>query len=170
VVLDQPERVCGLVLMDTTHGPIDWVEADTAELAAAIVREEGIPALMEALKNLRDEDPLMTPAFLRLLHDKPGYSEFCDSKLLASSPAMWLAMSSALLTQADRLDRLAEVDAPALVIVGEQDLPFVAHAERMAKTIPGARLAIIPDAGHSPQFENPGAWWAALGSFLEDLD
>jgi pimeloyl-ACP methyl ester carboxylesterase len=112
----------------------------------------------------------MTPAFLRLLHDKPGYSEFCDAKLLASAPAMWLAMAPALLTQADRLDRLAEVDVPTLVIVGEQDTPFVLHGERMAKTIPGAQLAIIPDAGHSPQFENPAAWWAALGSFLEDLE
>jgi len=113
LLLARPERVTGLVLMDTTHGPIDWVEADTRELAAAIVREQGIPALMEALKLLRDEDPLMTPAFLRLLHDKPGYSEFCDAKLLASSPAMWLAMSHALITQPDRLDGLADVDVPS---------------------------------------------------------
>jgi len=170
LLLAHPERVRALVLMDTTHGPIDWVEPDTRELAAAVVREQGIPALMEALKLLRDEDPLMTPAFLRLLHDKPGYSEFCDAKLLASAPAMWLAMSNAMLTQPDRLDRLEDVDVPTLVIVGEQDIPFVAHGERMAKMIPGARLAIIPDAGHSPQFENTTAWWEALSSFLEDVE
>ena len=170
LLLAHPERVRALVLMDTTHGPIDWVEPDTRELAAAVVREQGIPALMEALKLLRDEDPLMTPAFLRLLNDKPGYSEFCDAKLLASAPAMWLAMSNAMLTQPDRLDRLEDVDVPTLVIVGEQDIPFVAHGERMAKTIPGARLAIIPDAGHSPQFENTTAWWEALSSFLEDVE
>ena len=169
LLLAAPERVRGLVLMDTTHGPVDWVEPDAAALATAIVREEGIPALMEALKALRDQDPLMTPAFLRLLHEKPGYSEFCDAKLLASAPAMWLAMAPALLTQPDRLDRLADVDVPTLVIVGEQDIPFVAHGERMAKTIPGARLAIIPDAGHSPQFENTEAWWAVLSAFLEDV-
>ena len=170
LLLAHPERARALVLMDTTHGPIDWVEPDTRELAAAVVREQGIPALMEALKLLRDEDPLMTPAFLRLLHDKPGYSESCDAKLLASAPAMWLAMSNAMLTQPDRLDRLEDVDVPTLVIVGEQDIPFVAHGERMAKTIPGARLAIIPDAGHSPQFENTTAWWEALSSFLEDVE
>jgi pimeloyl-ACP methyl ester carboxylesterase len=169
LLLAHPERVRAIVLMDTTHGPVDWVEPDTRELAAAIVREHGIPALMEALKTLRDEDPLMTPAFLRLLHERPGYSEFCDAKLLRSAPAMWLAMSQALLSQADRLDRLADVDVPTLVIVGEQDIPFVAHGERMAKTIPGARLAIIPDAGHSPQFENTDAWWEAFSSFLEDI-
>jgi len=169
LLLAEPERVRGLVLMDTTHGPVDWVEADTAALAATVVREEGIEALMEALKVMRADDPLMTPAFLRLLEEKPGYSEFCDAKLLASAPAMWLAMSSALLTQPDRLDKLPEVDVPTLVIVGEQDTPFIAHGERMAKTIPDARLAIIPDAGHSPQFENPDAWWTVLSSFLEDV-
>ena len=30
LLLAHPERVRALVLMDTTHGPIDWVEADTA--------------------------------------------------------------------------------------------------------------------------------------------
>jgi pimeloyl-ACP methyl ester carboxylesterase len=170
LLLAAPERVGALVLMDTTHGPVDWVEPDTAVLAAAVVREDGIAALMEALKVLRDEDPFTTPAFLRLLHEQPGYSEFCDAKLLASAPAMWLAMASALLNQPDRLDQLAEVDVPTLVIVGEQDTPFVVHGERMAKTIPNARLAVIPDAGHSPQFENTAAWWAAFSSFLEDVE
>ncbi len=32
----------------------------------------------------------------------------------------------------------------------------------MAETIPGAELAVIPDAGHSPQFENPAAWLDVL--------
>ena len=36
----------------------------------------------------------------------------------------------------------------------------------MAATIPGARLVVIPDAGHSPQFENPDAWRAAMLEFL----
>jgi pimeloyl-ACP methyl ester carboxylesterase len=39
----------------------------------------------------------------------------------------------------------------------------------MADTIPGAALAVIPDAGHSPQFENAGAWFAALDGFLATL-
>ena len=39
----------------------------------------------------------------------------------------------------------------------------------MAEAIPGAELAVIPDAAHSPQFENPDAWWAALSGFLERL-
>ena len=66
-------------------------------------------------------------------------------------------------------DRLASLEMPVLVLVGEQDRPFVGSSERMAKAIPGARLVVIPDAGHSPQVENPEAWWAALTAFLEEV-
>lgn len=168
LLANQP-RLRALVLMDTTHGPVDWVDADAHALGASVVRAGGMRALMEAQNNLRDQDPLVTPAFVRLLRERPGYAEFCDAKLLACAPAMWLAMAPALLAQADRLDRLAEVDVPTLVIAGEQDTPFVAHSERMAKTIPGARLVVVPDAGHSPQFENTDAWWSAFSSFLESV-
>ena len=59
---------------------------------------------------------------------------------------------------------------PTLVIVGEED----AHVPRavmpdIADAMPDARLVVIPDAGHSPQFENPPAWFAALEEFLAEL-
>ena len=39
----------------------------------------------------------------------------------------------------------------------------------MADIVPDARLVVIPDAGHSPQFENPAVWFAALSGFLDEL-
>ena len=39
-------------------------------------------------------------------------------------------------------------------------------AQRMADAIPAADLVVIPDAAHSPQFENPDAWWDAVPPFL----
>jgi pimeloyl-ACP methyl ester carboxylesterase len=56
---------------------------------------------------------------------------------------------------------------PVLILVGEQDTPFLPAAHRMAETIPGARLEVITDAGHSPQFEATEAWWSALTAFLD---
>ena len=79
------------------------------------------------------------------------------------------AMMPTMVTQADRLEALGQLDVPALIIVGEQDAPFVTDSEEMAKAIPGATLAVIPEAGHEPQFENPEAWWAALRTFLASL-
>jgi pimeloyl-ACP methyl ester carboxylesterase len=39
----------------------------------------------------------------------------------------------------------------------------------MVDAIPHAQLAVIPDAGHSPQTENAAAWIAALTGFLSSL-
>ena len=39
----------------------------------------------------------------------------------------------------------------------------------MVDAIAGAQLAVIPEAGHSPQFENPDAWFRALDGFLSSL-
>jgi pimeloyl-ACP methyl ester carboxylesterase len=44
---------------------------------------------------------------------------------------------------------------------------FLQPMDAIVATVPGARLAVIPDAGHSPQFENPPAW---IGVMLEFLD
>ena len=54
-------------------------------------------------------------------------------------------------------------------MVGEHDAPFRRPSERMAAAIPGARLAVIQGAAHSPQFEAPAAWWAAVSGFLDSL-
>ncbi len=92
--------------------------------------------------------------------------------MLASSPAMYAAMLQ-LITDAtsglDRLPDLASITAPTLVIVGDEDTPFLKPSRRMAETIPGAELAVIPDAAHCPQFEAPEAWWSALSDFLSRL-
>jgi pimeloyl-ACP methyl ester carboxylesterase len=169
VALDHGHRLDALVLMDTSHGPLE-VDQQLVESAAAVVRDQGVAAYVELVKQLGDDDPLATPAHRRLLATRPGYQEFCDRKALAAAPAMYVAMFPRFGTQPDRLPRLASaVRVPTLVIVGEQDEPFLGHARRMAEAIPGARLAVIPDAGHSPQFENTAAWWAALREFLEGL-
>ena len=73
------------------------------------------------------------------------------------------------ISKIDLTDRLKTIKCPTLVIVGEQDEPFHAPSTAMAETIPGARLVVIPDAGHSPQFENPDAWIGAMRAFLGAL-
>ena len=46
---------------------------------------------------------------------------------------------------------------------------FVAASQAMADAIPGADLAVLEGAAHSPQFETPDAWWATLTAFLDAL-
>ena len=79
---------------------------------------------------------------------------------------MWATIVRAIRDQSDDLEAMRSLEMPTLVIVGEVDLPFVSQSRAMADAIPGAVLAVIPDAGHSPQFENPDAWAVAVNSFL----
>jgi 3-oxoadipate enol-lactonase len=166
VALGTPERLDALVLMDTGHGPVQGLDPQLVDAAVSVVRTNGIDALADILDD--SESPLETPAHKHLFAEQPGYAEFCDRKFRATSPALYAAMAPAFVRFDDRLDALKTLppSLPALVIVGEQDRPFIHSAERMAAAIAGGSLAVIPGAGHSPQFENSDAWWDALSSFL----
>jgi pimeloyl-ACP methyl ester carboxylesterase len=52
--------------------------------------------------------------------------------------------------------RLHRIDVPTLLIWGASDgVVSVAYAEAFCQMIPGARLVVIPEAGHLPQVEQP---------------
>jgi 3-oxoadipate enol-lactonase len=66
------------------------------------------------------------------------------------------------------LDRLGEIRAPTLVLHGSADNSYpVAHAQAIAKAIPGAEGPVIVDGGaHFLSLTDPAAVNAALGPFL----
>lgn len=163
LVLARPERISSLVLMDTSSGPVHGLDPALIDVAAQIALEDG----KDVLKGLLDAAATLdTPAYYRTLEERPGYEEFSQRKWAALSEVMWAAMARDMAYQPDQLALLTEILIPTLVIVGEQDAPFLEDSRRMAATIPGAELVVVADAGHSPQFENPGAWYAALDGFL----
>jgi 3-oxoadipate enol-lactonase len=64
---------------------------------------------------------------------------------------------------------LGEIRMPTLVAVGEHDKPdFLAIAERLARELPNARLAVIEGAGHLPPLERRDETAALVRSFLSD--
>jgi len=67
------------------------------------------------------------------------------------------------------IDGLGSIKVPTLVIVGDQDQPFLAPCEYMAKKIPGARLEVILGAGHSSNLDQPAIFNRVLGDFLAGL-
>jgi 3-oxoadipate enol-lactonase len=67
-------------------------------------------------------------------------------------------------------ERLAEISAPTLILYGDKDVMDVRLAAgHLAATIPGARLAIIPDAAHLPQMERPELFNEIVLGFLLGL-
>jgi 3-oxoadipate enol-lactonase len=167
VAMQAPDRLLGLVLMDTGHGRLSFIDREQAMKVVSIVEDRGIDGLADLMADR--EQPLSTPAHERLLVEREGYAEFGDRKLRATADAAYGGMLTAMVDATDRLDGLRALSIPTLVLVGEQDAPLLGQSRNMAEAIPGAELAVIPDAGHSPQFENTDAWWKALTDFLGSL-
>jgi 3-oxoadipate enol-lactonase len=64
-------------------------------------------------------------------------------------------------------DRLGEIAAPALVVVGALDHADIhAIAARLVDALPHATRAEIPAAAHLPSLEQPAAFGAAVAPFL----
>ncbi|HMG26210.1 MAG TPA: alpha/beta hydrolase [Acidimicrobiia bacterium] len=167
VVLAQPARIDALVLMDTSPGPIPGLDPELAELAASIMLDQG----KSVLKPLLDEaGTLESPAHLRLLAERPEMVEYEARNWQTLSPMMWATMLREIVPQPDQLALLAGVRCPTLVIVGEQDTPFLDGSRAMARVVPGAEPVVVRDAGHSPQLENPRPWLDALERFLASIE
>ena len=63
--------------------------------------------------------------------------------------------------------RIHRIAAPTLIVWGEADrIVAPAYAQEFAGKIAGARVAMIPSAGHLPQLEQPDAVVKALSAFL----
>jgi 3-oxoadipate enol-lactonase len=66
-------------------------------------------------------------------------------------------------------DRLGEVEAPVLVVVGSADVEDMHRiAERLVRELPNARQASIPDTAHLPSLEQPDAFDTIVLRFLDE--
>jgi|SRR5579872_503558 len=69
----------------------------------------------------------------------------------------------------DRTDDLPRVAARTLVLVGEHDrITPPATARLISSAIPGARMVVVPQAGHLSNMENPTSFNRAVLDFLLD--
>jgi len=79
--------------------------------------------------------------------------------------------SAEALVHHDSADRIGAIDAPTLVTVGELDLVLpLRFSKAIAERIPGARLAVIPAAGHQPFQEVPDEYNRLLDEFWRSVD
>lgn len=70
----------------------------------------------------------------------------------------------------DVMDRLGEVQVPALCVVGASDeMTPPSYSEYLGSGLPDARLVAIAEAGHMLPLEQPAAYNAALAEFVGSL-
>ena len=58
--------------------------------------------------------------------------------------------------------RAPAIRTPTLVVHGALDAMVIPGSTWLAENIPGATLDVIPEAAHSPQYERPDLFNAAL--------
>jgi pimeloyl-ACP methyl ester carboxylesterase len=154
-----PRRLAGLVLQDTRAGAdAPEARANRATLAAKVLAEGATAAVEAFLPKLVGETTH---------HERPALVARLRERILAVSPRGIANALHGLAARADSRGLLSRIAVPTLVLAGEEDvLTPPDEARAMAAAIPGARLQVIPRAGHLANLENPDALNAALRAFL----
>src|SRR5690606_42057668 len=52
-------------------------------------------------------------------------------------------------------DDLARIEAPTLVLVGDDDLITLEHTIDLYRAVPGSQLAVVPGSSHTVPLEKP---------------
>lgn len=107
------------------------------------------------------------PAFA---HAHPEVIDSVRAELTAMSPIGYAGCGAAIRDMA-LADQIAAITAPTLIIGGGLDVstPFPDHGAKIATAIPGA-AAVLLDAAHLAQLEQPAAFASAVRSFVSSLD
>ncbi|SMQ74928.1 alpha/beta fold hydrolase [Agreia sp. VKM Ac-1783] len=74
------------------------------------------------------------------------------------------------MSDATLLERLDAITVPTLVVFGASDrIVTPAYGPAVARAIPGAEFAVVPDAGHLPHLEAPESTWAVIDPFVNRI-
>jgi pimeloyl-ACP methyl ester carboxylesterase len=163
LVLRYPERVRGLILMDT-RAVADTPEAAKGreETARSVLREKSTRSMLET----------MVPRLFgkTTLEKHPQRVEPLLAVMERTSPQGVAGALRGMAVRPDRRGDLARIAVPTLVMIGEDDvISSVQEAREIAGAIPHSRLVVIPAAGHLAPYENPAAANEAILRFLKDL-
>lgn len=154
------DRLAGLILCDTRAVADSPDSAALRHKAAAQVLADGPEALAEAMHHRM---------FSRSTKEhRTQITTFIREMMLGQSREGIAAAARGLAARIDATPVLAQIDVPALLVVGNEDKISPADEMRdMARQIRGAEFAEIPDVGHMAPLEAPGPVNAAMLAFLD---
>ncbi len=160
VALAHPERVSRLVLVAGTAGIEDPALREERRAADEKLAAETERGTIEEFADRWSRQPLFagTP---------PLAARVWRADLLRNDPKALAAVLRGLGagTMEPLWDRLRELDGmPVTIIVGERDGRYAATGRRIAETLPGTRLLLVPGAGHGLPREAPQAVAAAIAT------
>ena len=147
-----PETTKALILADTGPGfrnPITMAQWDQERQRVTEVLEKGGMA-----------------AYMASPYISSNY--YTTPDVMVSQPPFGLSNVNIALQTNQVMVALEQVKVPTLVIVGQNDTNTLAPSNYMHRKIPNSRLAVIPQAGHSSNVEQPGIFNKTILDFLKD--
>jgi pimeloyl-ACP methyl ester carboxylesterase len=144
--LAHPERVAGLLLVDTGPG---YRKDDAREKWNAWVERQ-------AQRLERGETKGGSAELSQAVHEHPEGLPRAARGVMAQKDAR-------VITSLDG------ITVPTLVVVGAEDTDFLAGAEYMHRHIAASKKVVIDDAGHAANMDQPETFNASVREFLEQL-
>jgi 3-oxoadipate enol-lactonase len=156
------DRMKGLILADTRAQADKEEEKARRFQMAQIAHTQGAAAIADLMI-----PKLLSPATIQTKPDLVGQVR----AMIEGSQISGIAGD--LMAMAERPDSvllLTQITCPTQIIVGQLDQGTpVSDAKLMAEHIPGSRLAVIPNAAHLANLEQPQAFTQLVAAFASDL-
>ncbi|HJQ43634.1 MAG TPA: alpha/beta fold hydrolase [Jatrophihabitantaceae bacterium] len=161
----RPDLLRSLVLIETSADREERVAAIQDKVLTVVYMTVGIGPVRRSVEKI-----MIGPAFRKDPASRPVVQEW----MRQIDQTDRRGLRGAILGVANRkaiAPEIGAITAPTLVICGVDDKPTpVKKARKIAAAIPGARLELVPDAGHSSTIERPEALTALIEKFLAEVD
>jgi pimeloyl-ACP methyl ester carboxylesterase len=149
-----PDMTAAIILMDTGPGYRTPEKAQgwnqTRIECAEVLETKGIKGFMESPYSRSD---YYTSPEVMMKHNPTGLAN----------------VSRGVMINPWGVDILPDIKVPALILCGDRDTDFLPATDYMVEKIQGAKKAIIADAGHGSNIDQPGAFNTAVLEFLDGL-
>lgn len=160
--LAHPEATGALVLVDPVLGGHSW--SQEAARTDGAIWETAAKSGVEAGKAQWLAHPLFAPA-----REKPEVAARLEQIVFDYSGWHLINTDPGRYADPPAAQRLHEIGAPTLVVVGERDLPdFLVIADTLQQ-VPNARKVVLPGVGHMCNMEDPTKFNEVVLDFLADL-
>jgi 3-oxoadipate enol-lactonase len=146
IAIGHPELLSSLVLCATVS-EVDQGFRDSCDARIDAARRRGIEALIE---------PTLKRWFTKgYFQDAPSALDKVREMMRRSSVDAYVGFCESL-GELNITPQLGAIRSPTLVVAGQDDATSpISNLQLIGKAIPGAQFAIIPEAGHLPNFEQP---------------
>ena len=169
-----PERVRSLVLIGMNVEPLSRAVLLYVDVFGWLMRASSLLGPLgtglrsrlatQSMQNMLGPTFMSDPA---RADDREAWRQRWEAQMVPAAVPM---MRQVFGTAGNPPELLAQVQAPTLVVVGEEEAGGDADARKAQQAIPHARLVTIPGAGHMVLVEQPVAGGSTITDFIREVE